>query len=269
MGRRLRMTQRGGARLGRGVSGIVYSPPLLCANENPLYKGKGFASKVVPDSMLESQIKNSAEIHALDPDGLYTIVPLHHCQLAPHQTNTNFRRNRIDPKNTYNNVSSNNTRRGQKKIYTHQIIYRNGGQNLHRLLVSPKNFSKVFAALKVFMPNLVEFNRHYIHFDLHLENLVFDGKRIRMIDFEKMDRATRPELATADICNFLPQIYRRLMRYSSEEGKCDTTYRAWLKRHTYLEDYEVCRDGSVEALVVCVNELPVATPKSSGCTIMG
>lgn len=263
------MTQRGGARLGRGVSGIVYSPPLLCANENTLYKGKEFASKVVPTSMLESQLQNSAEIHALDPDGLYTIVPLHHCPLAPHQTNTHFKRNINDPKNTYNNVSSNNTRRGQRKIYTHQIIYRNGGQNLHRLLDSPKNFPKVFAALKVFMPNLVEFNRHYIHFDLHLENLVFDGKRIRMIDFEKMDRPTKPELATADICNFLPRIYHRLMRYSSEEGKCDTTYRAWLTKYRFLEDYEACRGESVESLVACVNDLPVVASKSSRCTIMG
>lgn len=261
--------RRGGARLGRGVSGIVYSPPLSCADSSEAeYSGKDFVSKVVPEHLLGSQLVNSAKIKELDPKGLFTIVPLHYCILSDDQKNTNFRRNRNDPENKYNNNNNNSTRRGQKKLYTHQIIYRNGGQNLHRVLQSSKNFSKVFAALKVFMPNLVNFNQRYIHFDLHLENLVFNGKRIRMIDFEKMAEARR-DLDTADICNLLLSIYKRLTRYSHEENKCDDTYHAWLSKYRFLGDYVLCRGSSVEDLVSCVNDLPESSPKSSGCTIMG
>ena len=269
MARRLTRKRRGGARLGRGVSGIVYSPPLRCTDGSQAeYSGKGYVSKVVPGDLLASQLVKSDEIKTLDPDGLYTIVPLHYCPFAADQTNANFRRNRNDPTNVYNNVSSNNTRRGKKKNYTHMIIYRNGGQNLSNVLKSSKNFPKVFAALKEFIPHLVEFNRHYTHFDLHLENLVFDGARIRMIDFEKTEDS-RPELGTVDICNFLPVIYRRLNNYSLTENTCDTTYNAWLSKYRYLEDYEVCRSKTVDELVECINNLPVSTPKSSGCSIMG
>ena len=266
--RRTRQQSRrhhGGKRLGRGVSGIVYTPVLQCDNDSyKQFAGTAFVSKAVPGHKVESELANADAVRALDPAGEYTIVPLHSCKLAGLQTNTNFLRNKNDPNNTYEN---NEERLGQRKIYTHQVIYRNGGKSLVRWFGERKHHASVIAAIKEFIPHLVEFNKHYIHFDLHMDNLVFDGSHVRMIDFEKMGPA-RPELQKADLCSFLPHLYSMLNQYSQKEP-CDTTYTGWLETYRDFGKHSHCRKNvSVEEIVACFMALPIVK-KSVGCSIMG
>ncbi len=252
--------RQGGKRLGRGVSGIVYTPVLQCDdNSHTQFAGTTFVSKAVPGHKVESELANAAAVRALDPAGDYTIVPLHSCTLAGAQTNANFLRN----KNDYNNVYENNEERlGQRKIYTHQVIYRNGGKSLQWWFKQPKHLTAVLRALKVFISHLVEFNKSYMHFDLHLDNLVYDGEKIRMIDFEKMG-PMRPEIQNADLCNVLMNVYNSIARH----GDADT-FGEWLTRYKPLANYPYCAaHASVDDLVACIMALPDC--KSKGCSIMG
>ena len=261
-----RTRKRGGKRLGRGVSGIVYTPVLQCDNNSHIeFDGPTYVSKAVPGHKVESELANADAVRTLDPAGEYTIVPLHSCELARLQTNTNFLRNKNDPSNTYEN---NEIRMGQRKIYTHQVIYRNGGRSLVRWFGERKHHASVIVAIKEFIPHLVEFNKHYIHFDLHMDNLVFDGSPVRMIDFEKMGPA-RPDLQKADLCSFLPHLYSVLNQYSQKET-CDTTYTGWLETYRNFGKYSHCRKNvSVEEIVACFMALPIVQKKSVGCSIMG
>jgi len=257
---RRRRTRRGGKRLGRGVSGIVYTPVLQCDdNSYTQFAGPSFVSKAVPGHKVESELANSAAVRALDPVGDYTIVPLHSCKLAGAQTDANFLRNKNDSSNTYEN---NEERLGQRKIYTHQVIYRNGGKSVARWLSEPKHLGKIIRALKVFISHLVEFNKSYMHFDLHLDNLVFDGEKIRMIDFEKMG-PMRHEIQNADLCNLLMSVYNSIKRLGDDE-----TFSDWLTRYEQVAKYPHCAaHASVDDLVACFIALPDC--KSKGCSIMG
>lgn len=258
--RRRRGARSGGKRLGRGVSGIVYTPVLQCDdNSHTQFAGTTFVAKAVPGHKVESELANADAVRALDPAGDFTIIPLHNCALAVKQTNANFLRNKNDPNNTYEN---NEERLGQRKIYTHQVIYRNGGKSVARWLSEPKHIGKVIRALKVFIPHLVEFNKTYMHFDLHLDNLVYDGEKIRMIDFEKMG-PMRPEIQNADLCLILMSVYHSITRHGDAE-----TYGDWLARYKQLANYPYCAaHASVDDLVACFMALPDC--KSKGCSIMG
>jgi hypothetical protein len=260
--RKQRRTRKrsGGKRLGRGVSGIVYTPVLQCDNNSHTdFSGLAYVSKAVPGHKVESELANADAVRALDPTGDYTIVPLHHCALAGAQTNANFLRNKNNSNNTYEN---NEERLGQRKIYTHQVIYRNGGKSLQWWFSQPKHIGKIIRALKVFIPKLVEFNKSYMHFDLHLDNLVFDGEKIRIIDFEKMG-PMRPEIQNADLCNILMSVYHSIKRRSDAE-----TFGGWLTRYEQVAKYPYCAaHASVDDLVACFNAMPDCNSK--GCSIMG
>jgi hypothetical protein len=255
-----RTRKRGGKRLGRGVSGIVYTPVLQCDDSSHTqFTGTSFVAKAVPGHKVESELANADAVRALDPMGEYTILPLHSCKLAGAQTDANFLRNKNDSSNTYEN---NEERLGQRKIYTHQVIYRNGGKSLQWWFNEPKHLGKMLRALKAFIPKLVEFNKSYIHFDLHSDNLVFDGEKIRMIDFEKMG-PMRPEIQNADLCNLLTNVYNSIKRLGDDE-----TFSDWLARYEQVAKYPHCAaHASVDDLVACFIALPDC--KSKGCSIMG
>jgi len=250
----------GGKRLGRGVSGIVYTPVLQCdTHSHTQFAGTSFVAKAVPSHKVESELANADTVRAMDPTGDYTIVPVHSCALAGAQTNANFLRNKNDPNNTYEN---NETRNGQRKIYTHQVIYRNGGKSLEWWLKQPKHYGRVIPALKKFIPHLVEFNKLYLHFDLHLDNLVFDGDKIRMIDFEKMG-PMRPEIQNVDLCNLLMNMYYSITRHGDTK-----LFGGWLAHYKQYANFPYCAaHAGIDDLVKCFMALPDC--KSKGCTIMG
>jgi hypothetical protein len=217
---RRRTRQRGGKRLGEGVTGKVYMPVLACDDGSDApYRGPGFVGKAIAETSLAREIKYKNELALL---GDAVIAPRHLCLLAEAQTNANF------VSNSRNAVYENNKspHLGKKKYYTYQIISPYGGANVADLLADRSNHRVIFQAIKDFIPALIKFNERFIHFDLHLENLVFDGTKIRMIDFENMRPAT-PDSVHVDICKILFNIYHFLQRYSVA-NKHDTTYNEWI-----------------------------------------
>jgi hypothetical protein len=241
------------------VSGIVYSPVLACADGSEAnFAGSGFVGKAIPEAGLVSEMQHAATLRALG------MGPLHSCELRKLQTNANFLKNRNDESNVYEN---NEELYGTRKYYTHQVIYPNGGQSVYAALQNRKQHFAIFRALKEFIPKLLEFNRNYIHFDLHLENLVFDGRQIRMIDFEKM-RPVLPEYTHIDVCNILLNVYALLKRYTDNSACGDPTYAAWLAANAKFSDYQQCINSNLETIVGAINTIPTVKAPSR-CTIMG
>jgi hypothetical protein len=282
MTRRRTRRLRGGKRIGEGATGKVYVPVLACndGSEAP-FRGPGFVGKAIAETSLARELRHQAALASL---GDSVIAPIHHCLLAEAQTNANFIEN--SDKAMYENETSPHL--GKKKYLTYQVIYRNGGRNVADLLADRSNHRVIFQAIKDFIPVLREFNQRFIHFDLHLENLVFDGTRIRIIDFENMRPAT-PDTAHVDICRILFKIYHLLKRYS-DANPHDPTYNEWIAANGNHSDWGRCVDSSYGDIIAAINSIPTVdapevvieiglpeeneVPKSKcgrngGCTIMG
>ncbi len=263
----MRRTIRGGRRLGEGATGKVYNPVLACADGSDApFRGPDYVGKAIAETSLDRELRHKAALSGMTDAA---IAPLHHCALAEEQTNANFQKNM---RNLVYEVGS--THAGKKKYLTYQVIYRYGGQNVAILLSDRRNHKVIFQAIKDFLPVLQEFNQRFHHFDLHLENLVFDGQRIRMIDFENMKPATS-DAAHVDICRILFKIFHLLHRYSIENPN-DHTYTEWLAANTTHSDFGRCIDSAYEEIVDAIQSIPtVDAPKprrkcgSMGCAIMG
>ena len=184
----------GGRKLGHGMRGDVYVPPLKCAEGDDAQWGStDYVSKDINPDFLEQEYKNSFLIKELDPRGTWTISALHACTIKKSQENTNWRP-------------------GEK---THQLIFKNGGKDLYSLLLKPgfsgdsnkyinglddkgkedpsvydrldmRGVSNVIQHLHRILPKLDILNEKYIHGDLHLGNIVTDGFTPRIIDFSSL-----------------------------------------------------------------------------------
>jgi len=220
----------------------VYSPALLCEDgSDSRFVGPGFVGKAIPADKLVWEMQHAVALKAL---GDVVIVPLHDCVLSKSQTNANFIKNIND----------------ENDSYTHQIIYLNGGQSVHAILQDRKKHKEVLTAIKEFIPKLLEFNRHYTHSDLHLENLVYDGHQVRMIDFEQLE--VEPDSAHIDISTLFFHLGANLSNYS-KKNKCDETYNKWL-----ADNEALVAKASINELVEAINTIPTVKAPT-GCTIMG
>lgn len=157
--RRGRRSYRGAGKIGEGVSGTVYQPPLQCSDgTNINTTNTSMVGKIITEREFKKEMDASLILKDIDPEQIYTIRMANFC--------------RVDAKNT---------------DFTHQTIYPYGGESLSNLQKDlTTNIRPVFKALKEFLPYLLEFNQSYFHNDLHLDNLVFLDGDIRMIDFATM-----------------------------------------------------------------------------------
>lgn len=128
---------------------------------------------------------NSNAVRALDPQSKWSITASYICELSPVQTNREYNKN---PDRTY------------------QIVYKYGGVSLLDLLKKPgaddpdiiindetrfyqlndKSLTPMIKLVKKMLPGIDELNTHYIHGDVHLGNIVYDGKTPRLIDFTSL-----------------------------------------------------------------------------------
>jgi len=186
--------KRGGRKIGKGMRGTVYSPPLKCAEgDDHKWSSTNFVSKDISDTYLEKEYKNSFLVKELDPDGEWSITAEHACTIRHTQEDTNW------------------VPGGLK----HQLIFKNGGKDLYSLLLKPgqsgdvnkymnglndagQNDPAVFMKLEPsginnlirqlhkILPKLDILNSKYIHRDLHFGNIVTDGTP-RLIDFSSLE----------------------------------------------------------------------------------
>ncbi len=159
--RRIRRRHRGAGKIGEGVSGTVYQPPLPCTDGTEVNtSNESMVGKLVDERDFKRELDASLILKELDPQQIFTIRLANFCRIGSHPNNPNF---------------------------THQLVYPYGGISLAKAAEDlPTNLKPVFKALKEFLPYLIEFNRSYIHNDLHLDNLVILDGDIRMIDFATM-----------------------------------------------------------------------------------
>lgn len=171
--------KRGGRQIDEGSFGKVYRPPLLCDGPDAPVYDENYVSKVLPQEEAQTEFDNGRLVFLFDRGGEWSAPAVDGCDLAETQTNNNY-------------ISG-----------VHQLIYPYAGTALEELLavdgtvlndrylqnpadygrLSGAGFERLTKELARFLPTLIEFNKRYIHGDLHLRNLVFDGERIRMIDF--------------------------------------------------------------------------------------
>jgi len=184
----------GGKKIGQGAFGRVFSPPLTCKSGTKTY-GDGFVSKILDERFIEEEYANSNLVREMDPEGLWSVTAEHVCELADAQENANY----------------------VKDTETHQIIYRHGGVSLFDLLLKPgvygkthlfvngererdvedhsvydlldpDGLSRLIHATKGIIGGLDILNTKYLHGDIHLGNIVYDGHRSRLIDFPSLKR---------------------------------------------------------------------------------
>lgn len=193
MRRLTKRNKKGGRKIGEGSFGKVFSPPLRCVDEGGKTYGEGFVSKILSGSDVEEEYENSMKVRALDPEGMWSVTPERACKLSDSQENANY----------------------VKGAETYQIIYRHGGLSLYDLLLKPgvvgkahlyvqgmmkqgeedssvfelldpDGLSRLINGVKGILGGLDTLNLTYIHGDLHLGNIVYDGHRSRLIDFASL-----------------------------------------------------------------------------------
>ena len=174
-------------KINEGSFGSVYRPPVRC--DGTVYDDR-YVGKITGEEDVEAEIRAGALIRKLDPDGLWSITAIKACNVNPSNVNEGF---------------------------TNQLIYRYGGVPLVDLMMaddskfeyymldeesewdrlSVSGFDKMIQLIAEFLPNLEKLNDLYQHNDLHLKNLVYDGEKIRMIDFATLinNRDLKKELA--------------------------------------------------------------------------
>ena len=163
-----RKTQRGRGRLVLQNYTSIFRPPLKCKDgTNTPYKSNAYIGKLLWQDTRERTTSIMQILQFIDPAGLYTIPPVAYCELAPEQENKNAQNN------TY-----------KKGKYKFQEIQRYGGISLGSRFRAKEPLKDILLPLEVFFPNLDRFNTHYVHTDLHPNNLIWDGTVYKMIDFD-------------------------------------------------------------------------------------
>lgn len=157
--------QKGGVRIIKGDKADIHRPPLPCKNDvNMPYRSNAYIGKLTNTSYEATVNKIKTWLSSIDPEEVYTVPPILSCTLAEKQTNTNI-----------------------EKGYMYQEIQKYGGISLHeRLANQEESLKEILTPLKPFLNHLVEFNRQFLHRDLHTGNIVWDGTVYKMIDFEMM-----------------------------------------------------------------------------------
>lgn len=180
---------RGGKKIGEGSFGKVFAPPLKCSNASKTF-GEGYVSKIIRAEHVKQEYETSILIRAMDPEGAWSVTAEDICNINEEQENANY----------------------VKNSETEQIIFKHGGINLFDLLLkegfsgraeiyangandegqedpssfkklNPERLSTFIFAVKNALPAIEQLNEKYVHGDLHLGNIIFDGRSSKLIDF--------------------------------------------------------------------------------------
>lgn len=169
---------KGSGFLASGSYGCVFDRPLLCeknTNRNgAVYKGTvGKVFKHHEAAVEESDIQQIIE--QIDPLGEFTIEKLRYCDVGA-----------VVPSD---GVDDCDLHIPMEKAA--QIIYKNGGVDLHTVMTrdkaSTREYIKIFRKLRPVLVGLKRLNEQgYHHLDIKPENLLWNGKKISVVDFGLM-----------------------------------------------------------------------------------
>jgi serine/threonine protein kinase len=180
MRRRKGTKKRGGRRIGKGRTGTVYTPPLLCEEKMEQYTSTEYVSKLTSKDIAEKEIAKADVIKSIDPSNKYSIYALHICKIADVQENTNYT---DEYKEGWIVIMKNGGRDlTDLYFYAEKVGYSNSKQKVPVELL--RNFFSKIVELGYFIVMMNENNLY--HNDISADNLVWDYENgnIRLIDFE-------------------------------------------------------------------------------------
>jgi hypothetical protein len=191
--KKTRKSKRGGKRIGKGMRGTVYSPPLKCAEgDDDKWSSTNFVSKDINDEFLELEYKNSFLVKELDPGGEWSITAQYACTIRDTQEETNWvpgLKRQLIFKNGGNDLYSLLLKPGQKGDVSKYINGLNDDGHSDITIfekLDPVGIKNIIRQLHKILPSLDILNTKYIHGDLHFGNIVTDGVP-RLIDFSNLE----------------------------------------------------------------------------------
>jgi len=166
---------KGGVRLAQGLEGIVFRPPLISSIRNPIYETDDYVGKIMDSEEAVKEFYNSQLVKELDPNGEWSL-PIEMISL-------------INP-----SISSN----PEYNNFKVQLISKFGGVSLQKMVnfdddnLTLINYTKIPLLYRIvkeqIIPIIDKLNEKYLHFDLHLDNILYDENtgKIKFFDFSKL-----------------------------------------------------------------------------------
>lgn len=189
--------------LGNGTYGCVLKPPLDCRKnmhhvhtKTTHFVGKVFATKDVYETEKKSLIRIKTDV---DPEGTFTLPLTNACQIRKPTARD------LDP----DAPEGCRYFRGDE----YQVVYPDGGMDLHKYAEQykddPKAFIKLFKMMANVMQGLVKLSkRRIVHSDIKPQNMLLNSrvKRVSLIDFGLMldyDELYRADMNSIKDANYM------------------------------------------------------------------
>ena len=239
-----------------GTYGCVIKPSLNCKDNDNKIKNETVAKLFSSKSEWEYEIKENNLISDIDKDHKFTVEMLNSCPISIDYINNNVA--------NINNCSIINNK---QEIY--QIIYKDGGNNLRNLFTNPQdlNINDFLKKFGIIFDGLYEINmKGLCHRDIKLENLLFDGNKVTLIDFGLMEEKTK--LYTYN--NLLLYVNNDIYYYPSEmrlyaalklNKSIDVNKLNSIKFVNFLENYSIQKSDYSEIIKNMLNKMKEDTYK--------
>lgn len=213
--------------IGEGTYGKVYRPPLPCKGQQ--IRGKLVGKVFEDDEEFKTQVGIAKRIERINSAHIFSVPMYETC-----------------PENL-------------------QILYKDGGMDLYDYIHEPKNNSSKFMLIMKNMKFMIKglqvlIDNELIHQDIKLENLVFNGHKLYLIDFGLMTTFAKvykqKEFLKFDYLPFPPEY-----KYSLYGNKFKNIFLNHLKTHrifrlikkiypSYLEDLKAVDSTDVTKIDV-------------------
>jgi hypothetical protein len=176
-------SSKGGAYVASGSYACTFSPPMSCGpstrskmlkSRNQQKIGKVFED--TDDALREAEIQRI--IHAVDPQNTFTVKYVGRCKVAS-----------ISPQDEIDACD-----KDIQKDRNMQLIYGYGGKDLWNVIGTTKGarvndtFVRLFLKFEPLFRGVSRLNSMgYLHLDIKLENIVYDGHKLSLVDFGLMN----------------------------------------------------------------------------------
>ena len=176
--------RRGGKYISSGTYGCAYRPSLKCRGEAD--REPGTISKLMKTRSAIEELSQKRLLEKIDPDFNFFVYAYKMC--IPEDVRVNDAENNIDTCTV--NLGTRVKNRGIQKLPDAQLlIYKDGGEDLSRIVVPNEDYAGFFHGFSYLFAGLSRLNNNGIlHLDIKPSNLVgvrqADGSyRLRFIDF--------------------------------------------------------------------------------------
>jgi deoxyribodipyrimidine photo-lyase len=175
------VTQKGGRFLSSGSYGCVFLPAIRCDNKQDHHPNT--ISKVFDDpDEYQKELQLNKLIAKLDPDAIFTVRAISQCKVYPELVRSSNTSGAAEPQ--CQSIAD-----GKRM----QIIYEYGGRDLGMYGRDHKHdvaaFLDIASKLEPILNGIMTMTQaHIAHNDIKRENILYDGEKLRLIDFGMVQR---------------------------------------------------------------------------------